>query len=535
MSVEGQKAIPPSAPQKPVRHSWISLGDDEDQSRSFLILNAVPSWLASFLLNVSIILILALFAYTTEKKNTVNLEASEVASVALEDISVNLEDFEPENSDVLESDMSESPSENFDADSEPLTIETDILTDSAQLFAGDTTSFDGEQFAELTQSDLSSEIGGRGDNSKNQLLRRYGGNAASEAAVELALDWIADHQWADGGWHLDHTIGPTVNGRPRTSPHPGELSEARFGATALALLPFLGNGQTHRNGKHRKVVFNGLKFLMERITRRGKGLTYWDEDGEMYSHGLVAIVFAECYAMTGDEKLRDYVEGTLRFIEDCQDPVGGGWRYGFREQGDTSAVGWQIMALKSGKLSGIEVKNKAFKLAKKFLDHVSTDYGAYYGYQVKPVKTQNGNFDRTYRARTAVGLLCRMYLGWEKDRQGLKKGVQWLSDEGPDIRELGDKVSVINMYYNYYATQVLKHYGGQEWREWNLAMRDFLVESQEKTGPPKGSWHFNPDGQYQAPGGRLYTTALACMTLEVYYRYLPLYQEDVTEAVFVTD
>ncbi len=505
--------------------------EEESPERSFLLFNAMPSWLASFLVNSALILLLALFAITTETKKTVSLEAGENDSVAVEDVSLNLEDLEFNEAEVLDSEMSDAPSQEITSETDPLTIETEILSESGNLFAGEDTFLDGEQFGELSESDLTNELGGRGESSKNQLLRKFGGNAASEAAVELALQWIADHQLADGGWDLDHTKGPKVNDRPRTSPNPGEMSNARFGATALALLPFLGNGQTHRNGKHKKVVFDGLRFLMKSINRRGKGIVYSDPDGEMYSHGLVSIVFAEAYAMTGDGNLRDYVEGTLRYIEDCQDPVGGGWRYTFREAGDTSVVGWQLMALKSGKLSGIEIKQRTFKLVKKFLDSVSTDYGAYYGYRIKPLKTEPNKFDRVYRARTAVGLLCRMYLGWEREREGLQTGVKWLASEGPDVNADG----VVNMYYNYYATQLMKHYGGDTWREWNLKQRDFLVNTQVKDGVAKGSWHYNADGQYQAPGGRLYTTSMACLTLEVYYRFLPLYQDGATEEVFTTD
>ena len=534
MTVDSAKAKLPRA--KEANRALINTDEIDEEENALFDLTAMPSWLASFLLNISLILILVLLpSITTEIRNTVSLEATEIASVAIEDISVNLEDLEVDASDVLETEMSAAPSEDFAIDSEPLTVDTDILNDAAELFAGDTTSFDGDLLSEFQQSELSSEIGGRGDSTRNQLLRKFGGNAASEAAVELALQWIADHQLPDGGWNLDHTVGPKVNNRPRTSSGPGELTEARFGATALALLPFLGSGQTHRNGKHKKVVFNGLKFLMERQVARGKGLTYWDQDGEMYSHGLVSIVFAEAYAMTNDPQLLDFVTGTIDFTIQAQDPVGGGWRYTYREAGDTSVVGWQLMALKSAKLSGIEIKNKPFKLAKKFLDRVSIDYGAYYGYLEKPSKTERGEYSRTNRARTAIGLLCRMYLGWERERTGLAKGIEWLSEIGPDVRELDNKDEVINMYYNYYATQVLKHYGGEKWRTWNASMRDFLVDSQEQNGPEKGSWHFNLAGQYQAPGGRLYTTSLACLTLEVYYRYLPLYQDKVTEVEFVTD
>ena len=44
---------------------------------------------------------------------------------------------------------------------------------------------------------------------------------------------------------------------------------------------------------------------------------------------------------------------------------------------------------------------------------------------------------------------------------------------------------------------------------------------QIKEGHMAGSW--TPKEQHDQAGGRLYMTALACCTLEVYYRHLPIY------------
>jgi hypothetical protein len=109
-----------------------------------------------------------------------------------------------------------------------------------------------------------------------------------------------------------------------------------------------------------------------------------------------------------------------------------------------------------------------------------------------------------------------MYLGWEKDNPALERGVRFLSKKGP---------SSGNMYYNYYATQVLKHWGGDEWDKWNEVMRDQLVASQAKGGHEAGSWHMGKGDHGATKGGRLYCTAMAAMVLEVYYRHMPLYQE----------
>ena len=108
-----------------------------------------------------------------------------------------------------------------------------------------------------------------------------------------------------------------------------------------------------------------------------------------------------------------------------------------------------------------------------------------------------------------------MYSGWDRDSVSLQKGVKFLSTRGPEPD---------NMYHNYYATQVLHHWGGKEWDQWNDHMRELLVKTQCKSGHAAGSW--NVADQYGEAGGRLYMTCLATMTLEIYYRHLPLYDRE---------
>ena len=205
----------------------------------------------------------------------------------------------------------------------------------------------------------------------------------------------------------------------------------------------------------------------------------------MYSHGLAAIVLTEAYGMTKDKNLYLPAQGAINFICHAQDPNGGGWRYEPRQAGDTSVVGWQVMALKSGHLAYLRVPPQTTKKAFEFLDSVQGDSGATYGY-LGPNKGD---------ATTAIGLLCRMHLGWKKDNPALQRGVQFLSDRGPSD----------NMYYNYYATQVLYHWGGEPWKKWNPAMRDRLVNSQAKRGHEAGSWILGKGSDLgAASGGRLY-------------------------------
>ena len=242
----------------------------------------------------------------------------------------------------------------------------------------------------------------------------------------------------------------------------------------------------------------------------------WDETGTMYAHGLASIALCEAYGMTHDQSLQTAAQSAVNFIVFAQDPQGGGWRYSPQTPGDTSAVGWQLMAPKSAQMAYRKVPPATMKKAGYFLDHVQGEKGAVYGYQSP---------DGRRPATTAIGLLSRMYLGWKHDHLPLQHGVQILAQLGPSTDRTGNKN---NMYYNYYATQVMHHYGGYPWQRWNAVMREYLIKSQEDQGHEAGSWYLPGTDDGSRAGGRLYCTAMAAMTLEVYYRYMPLYRPQST-------
>ena len=350
-------------------------------------------------------------------------------------------------------------------------------------------------------------LGGRSKGSRKATAQRKGGSGASEAAVESALKWIAAHQNADGSWSYDHRLGGKCQcGNPGSS-------TGSFGSTGLALLPFLSAGYTQKEGKYKQNVAAGLKYLvgkMEVDAARGTGKMFGGNE-HMYAHGLATIALTEAYGMTKDSKLRAPAQAALNWIIASQSQDRNFWGYE-GGGGDTSVSGWQIMALKSGKAAYLNVPTETWPIrVSKGLDGVQSEYGAFYGYGGP------GNGPAT----TAVGLLSRMYLGANQNNPALAKGMTFLAQTGPDLK---------NMYYTYYANQAMFQYTngeGPQWQRWNLLLRDGLIKTQSTQGHEAGSWSHC---LYIAQGGRLYSTSLCCMSLQVYYRYMSVYQRGAGKA-----
>jgi len=344
-------------------------------------------------------------------------------------------------------------------------------------------------------------LDGRSAGNRRQLALAGGGNAASEAAVERGLAWLAAHQWKDGGWRFDLEATPTCRGACRNS---GNF-ESTTASTGLALLCFLGAGYTSQEGPYQESIARGLYYLSERMIFTSFGGDLRDGDaGTMYAHAIATLALCEAYAMTGDENLAGPAQAAIDFIVNAQHEKGG-WRYFPGEPGDTTVTGWQIAALKSGLLANLKVPYDVWRKVSAFLDSVQREHGAAYGYQGK-----TGPMTST---TTAIGLFGRMLLGWPRDHRPLRKGMAGIAARKP---------SQNHMYFNYYATMILHHFGGKGWERWNVRMRDYLVKNQASAGHERGSWYFEEPHSHR--GGRLYTTSMAIMTLEVYYRYMPLYQ-----------
>ncbi len=336
---------------------------------------------------------------------------------------------------------------------------------------------------------------------RTEMVSEEGGTTLTEASVARGLKWLANNQNSDGSWSLKNYE------RSYMRNNKGDVA-----GTSLALLPFLGAGQTHENGVYRETVSKGLRWLIKQQKSNGDFRGRITDNRGMYAHGQASIVVIEALAMSGDERFRESAQKAVDYIVAAQHEEGG-WRYQPGQAGDTSVFGWQLMALQSAKTPGLglRVPDETIKLASYYLDLASTADGSLYRYQPQRRSPATPTM-------TAEALLCRMYLGWTRDDPRLNMGLEWLIDDHPPSRRK------LNVYYWYYATQALHHFGGPMWKEWNSTMRDLLVKTQDTRGKNAGSWSAS-DFEYGGSGGRIYVTSLAVCTLEVYYRHLPLFKQ----------
>jgi hypothetical protein len=449
---------------------------------------AAPPWLISAVLHMVLLIVLALTTVANDEKQRVEIEAGYAEKLG----------------DQMEVDLLQPPgSELRPENAEPLLTDLPLVEDP--ILAGPKLELPpvvmpGGPAAvgtggELSVPSIGLALTGREKGAKRALLAAYGGTATTEGAVHLALDWLTRRQDKRSGmWSLS---GPYAD---------GAAGENRVAATALALLAFQGAGETHREGSHQQVVHRGVEGLLKLQDGEGNFFREGVFNHRLYSQAMATIAVCELYGMTKDERFRKPAQKALDYATKIQTPELGGWRYTPRHDADTSVTGWFVMALQSGLMAGLEVPSPTLDAISKYLDSATKD-GSRYGYQPGREETL---------PMTAEALLCRQYLGWKRDDARMRTGVNYLLQNPVDY-------DAQNVYYWYYATQVLHHMGGADWDKWNRAMREHVPAAQVKEGAEAGSWSPNAD-RWGAHGGRLYTTCLSTFLLEVYYRHLPIYK-----------
>lgn len=346
-------------------------------------------------------------------------------------------------------------------------------------------------------------FGWRDGGGRRNLVKGGGGSAGSESAVERALRWLARHQEADGHWDCSKYGG---GGRKRESVSNG-FDEA---VTGLSVLAFLGAGYTEDTGKYKDNVRRAVYWLEEHQKPDGS----WA--GNNYANNICTLASAESFGMSGKHK--EMAQKAVNFMK-TQQTQKGGWDY--RQPGsrsDTSITGWGVMAAKSAKLAGLEVPQDIFEGALKHFTSAgagSSDKIGRVFYSIGGEGAEGATNPGHGDAQEVISMLALLYLGNKPDNP-------WMIAAADNTLKKG--ILLNNFYYLYYGSLAMFQVGAAHWETWNKGMRDQLVQRQIKGGDDDGSWDPAPD-RYGQEGGRVYTTSLGAMCLEVYYRYLPIYKQ----------
>ncbi len=362
------------------------------------------------------------------------------------------------------------------------------IAESAGSTAGATATVPG-----VNEHDFANRIG----NAKRLALLQTGGDESTEAAVEAALRFLAADQRADGSWD------PATSGAGRetltlgTDRH-GAGRRATTGITGLALLSMLGAGNSHRQGPYADNVRRGLTYLILNQKPDGSLAGEAAVYEATYCHGMATLAMAEAAAMTGDASAMASAEAAIAYTLRMQHPTTGGWRYVRGDPGDMSQLGWQAMALDAARTAGVTIGDRPFQLTGRFLRSVrGGDHGGLAAYRPG---------DGPSRTMTAEALATRLLLGESIPAKELKEAEDYLLRQLPGVGR-------DNYYCWYYASLALHQLQDDAWQRWNGALKQHLLRRQTANG----SWP--TDSEWGGYGGRVYTTAMAALCLEVYYRH----------------
>jgi hypothetical protein len=310
--------------------------------------------------------------------------------------------------------------------------------------------------------------------------------------------------------------------------------------TGYALLCFLGAGYDHRMpSKYKATVKKGIDYLTS--VQAANGL--WGERN--YEHPVCTMAMAECYAMSNDPALKEPVTKAVKLILERQNKDGAakdaayaglGWDYiNPNTRNDSSVTGWNVMALKRAAAGGISVGNgmdgaktwltKAWQAANPGWEKLKDPYKDESSFPYSWMSDTNAIIlekGAVHHDMAPVGALCSVFLGHHAGDMMLESLCNYV------MAHQFPAAWPTNTYYMYYNTLAIFQAGGDRWTKWNATVRDMLVGAQKKTQDCfDGSWDFQGTVFPGYTIGRILSTAYCCLSLEVYYRYLPVSAKEV--------
>jgi hypothetical protein len=344
-----------------------------------------------------------------------------------------------------------------------------------------------------------------------------GGTKPTIAAVHDGLVWLQRHQDEDGRWDSDDFMKHDKTGEPCDGPGSATVD---VGLTGLALLAFLGDGSTLRTGPFKDVVRKAVRWLQDQQDMNTGLIGTASNQDMMYCHATAALALCEAYGLSEYQPLKKHAQAAIKYICEARNPTMV-WRYQPQDgDNDTSVTGWMVLCLISAKEFGLEIDPEALTYSGVWLDQVTDPVSGRAGYTKRgELSSRRANMQTKFppektESMTAVGLLCRVFLGQDPKSEVMQNAAKTLLTR-PPLWDLN--AGTIDMYYWYYGSYALYQIGGKQWDTWNTKMTDAVLRPQRSDGNAKGSW--DPVDPWGEDGGRVYSTAMMVLCLEVYYRY----------------
>jgi len=336
-----------------------------------------------------------------------------------------------------------------------------------------------------------------------------------DAAADRGLAWLAERQLASGAWaagvghkqNYDYMllgVGLSLD-RQRASGH------GHPGVTALCGMAFLGGGHIPDRGPYGAHVRRTLDYMLGCVQENG---FITDSGTRMYSHAFATLFLAEVHGMCGHrrDETRRALERAVQLIVDCQNPYGA-WRYNtFDKNADLSVTVCQLQALRAARNIGIHVPKGTVDRAVEYVLASRTPRGRDAGLFYYKIYGTGARRKNTQYAINAAGITALNSAGiYNQDLTG--PALRWLD------REYGQMVDYASDHYtfwygNYYACQAFFTAGGDVFETWWRGAAQDLVRLQQADG----HW-VNRVG----PGDE-FSTAVACIVLQVPRQYLPIFQ-----------
>ena len=331
---------------------------------------------------------------------------------------------------------------------------------------------------------------------------------APAAFAQFAENVLTRHQ-AQADQAIDRGLAYLASVQKANGTFEGSRGES-CGIVGLAGMTFLAKGHTPGLGPYGDHLNRCIDHIL--AVQKDNGMLNRDgNDRGMYSHNIATLFLSEVSGMVDpvrQQKLDAALSKALGIILKAQSvrkdrKHAGGWRYEPTSgDSDLSCSGWALMALRSAKLNGANVPDKAIEDAVAYLFKNHDSRTGKFGYQ---------DANNHHMTLTGAALLCLELCGQHGTEVTFKSGNLILSIYKQLPRQ------EFPHYGIYYNAQGMFQLGGEYWETYANWMYETLLSTQKEDG----SWDPKKES-------RVYATSMMVLSLAVPYRQLPIYQRDET-------